>query len=388
MLKKLLILFTVCAFLGGTGQALGIRPRPKAKARHTHTSRSTKKKSSTLQKRREDSFAKSTTIQQTHPRGAKLIDSRPYSSIFPEIQGVQNLYPHLGNHFNTPQQWADYILANQNRRVAARTLMAEQHWQELNNNFYSLYRQQQIHLAQEKEYGALLAQQIPPETQYILLGEAHEPVVLDTAIRFLTQLRAQQPEREIILLTEFLPEGTFLEAAGENWSKKPIMPDGKIHQYQQIFTVASRENMPVIGLEPSFVEENKHVLCGDSERKNFCNLWKTLEGTALRNERWLPIIRQQRQEHPNALFVIYAGAMHLAYRAPYSIGDALPPKQTFTALLLPYRLVKNQLDNLVSISPYDALCLERDIPASRFITFDKPYAKQVGFDARIFVENP
>lgn len=386
MLKKSFLLLMMCVFLGGTVQAYSIRPRPKAKPRHSTSLRSNKKKSATLQKRQEAAYAHSTHIQQTHPRGVALVDNNAYLSLSHNMEYPQHLYPHLSNYLTTPDQWANYMLASQNRRVAAQILRAEKRWQELEHNLYTLYQAQNPVYDSQENFVQILLRQIPQDTQYILLGEGHDPIVHGYISRFLSELRAQQPEREIILFTESLPETMYLEPAGPHAEANFIKINNQLHEHQDVFSAASRANIPVIGLEPEFVSENKDVLFADIPSKNSKLLWETLEGMAIRNERWLQHIEEQRKAHPQALFVIYAGAMHLAYQQPYSIGDALAPAPTYTALLLPYRIAKANHKNLPSISPYDAQCIERDIPPSRFITFDKPYAEQVGFDARIFLE--
>ncbi len=387
MFKKSLLLLLVCVFLGGiTSQAHGIHPRPKAKARHSTTHRATKKKSATLQKRQENAYAHSTHIQQTHPRGTALVDNHAYLSLSGNIEHPQRLYPHLSNYLTTPDQWTNYMLASQNRRVATQTLRAEKRWEEIERNLYTIYHAQNSVYDSQENFVQILAGQIPQDTQYILLGEGHDPIVHKQISRFLSELRAQQPEREIILFTESLPESMYLEPAGPNAEAPFIKINNHLHEHQDVFSAASKANITVIGLEPEFVPENKYVLFADIPSHHSKLLWQTLEGMAIRNEQWLQHIEGQRKEHPQALFVIYAGAMHVAYQQPYSIGDALAPAPTYTALFLPYRIVKENHKNLPAISPYDAQCLERDIPPNRFVTFEKPYAIQVGFDARIFLE--
>ena len=386
MFKKFLVLLLVCVFWGGPLQAHWIHPRPKAKARHSTSRRANKKKSATLQKRQGESYTHSTHVQQTHPRGAALVDNNAYLSLSNNLAHPQQLYPHLSTYLTTPDQWANYMLASQNRRVAAATLRADKRWKELERHFYTTYQAQHLVYDSQDKFVQILAGEIPPDTQYVLLGEGHEPIVHGYVSRFLSELRVQQPEREIILLTEFLPETMVIQPVGPEAEAPFIKIDNQLHQYQDVFTAASKNNITVVGLEPVFIPENKYVLLADIPSNHSKRLWETLEGTAIRNEYWLQIIEQQRREHPQALFVIYAGAMHLAYQQPYSIGDALAPAPTYTALLLPYRMVKENHRNLPSVSPYDAQCLERDIMPNRFITFEKPYAIQVGFDARIFLE--
>ena len=55
------------------------------------------------------------------------------------------------------------------------------------------------------------------------------------------------------------------------------------------------------------------------------------EAIRLRNKFWLEQIKYFRQQNPDAVFIIYAGAEHLSYSAPFSVGAQLPQQETFSA---------------------------------------------------------
>ncbi|MBR4592022.1 MAG: hypothetical protein IKO35_02300, partial [Elusimicrobiaceae bacterium] len=184
-----------------------------------------------------------------------------------------------------------------------------------------------------------LVEQIEPDTQYLLVGEEHGFREIQNAVGdLLVSLRRQMPEREIILFTEFWPEGLSTledDFYDENFVLTPayIKQVRRGSQYTKL--ISSREELkelPIVGLEPSFVAEpgssgrfvEKYNMSIEKFEKT--GLWATLEGVRLRNRAWLQTIRTYRQKYPNALFVVYAGSGHLSYDMPYSLGIALSEK--------------------------------------------------------------
>ncbi len=375
--KKYFLLFLTCLFLASGAQAqgrfIGLR------GKFTHLNRSHVSASNTsllLQNRLKVSFAKAQQIQQVRPLEAELVASRPYTTLSKQIQQPQLLYPNMASFLTTPQQWTDYFLSNQNRRIQTETLRMERKLNDLTTHLFNLYSMRHRVLAEQDQYMRLLAQQIPADTQYLLLGESHHMLIRRYIADFLIQFRQQYPDKEIILLTEFLKEGPREESDWQ-FSEKHLAA---------VFNNARQLQIPVIGLEPPFVFENEKILLTGNNGYLAQHIWESLEGMALRNRRWIETIRQQRQEHPQALFIIYAGGGHLSYHQPYSLTNELPEQGVFHALLLPYSMTRNE-DGLSYISPYDHLIIEQDISPSRFIYFDKPQARAAGFDTRILLED-
>ncbi|MBO4675418.1 MAG: hypothetical protein J5601_04965 [Elusimicrobiaceae bacterium] len=184
-----------------------------------------------------------------------------------------------------------------------------------------------------------LAEQVPADTQYLLLGEIHMQGLQPYLADFIKHIRVRNPQREIILLTEFLPaRSTWTEESGQTinfddekdrWTAYMVMSN------DLVFTAAQEERMKLVGLERnevcSYDEINgKNLVEGVPQ-----SFWETVEGMRLRNERWLEVIEEYRQAHPDALFIIYAGSGHCEYYQPYSLGAALAGERTFVATVQP-----------------------------------------------------
>ncbi|MCQ2410592.1 MAG: hypothetical protein MJ053_03635 [Elusimicrobiaceae bacterium] len=163
---------------------------------------------------------------------------------------------------------------------------------------------------------AWLAQQIPEDTQYLLLGEIHNPFVMGHISPLMKELRVRFGDRRIILLTEFLEEGdsSTLEDPEKysGWFSTPLR--------QKIWTEAQANQISVFGLEPSVVYEHYSDFHFVSEYNHRENVWATNFGVDVRNHAWAKTIEQYHQENPDALIVVYAGINHLAYTSPFSLG--------------------------------------------------------------------
>lgn len=381
-MKKQILLFVLVCQLAAGAQAQGFGARLvrslTGRSATAAATRSTRQLSRLLERRAATAFEQARDIQLTHPAAQQLVDNDTYVSFYPPLENPQVIYPHMAGRLTTDAQWTNYVLANQNRRVAAQTLRAEQQLDDFYRAFPGLYAAQQTLDAPADDMLDAVAEQVTPDTQYLLLGEIHEMYVRPYVSHLLTRVRARHPEREIIFLTEFLPEGPRKES---DWMYRP-------DHLAAVFATASKLNMPVIGLEPNFVRRNEYVLLANVFKKDGIGLWASLEGVAVRNEQWLKTIRAQREEHPHALFIIYAGTGHLAYDKPYSIGKILAGPHTHTALLFPTNILE-KMPGLSYASLFDELCVQQDLEIKPFVQFNhKDHALQAGFDTRIFLEDP
>ncbi|MBO4675005.1 MAG: hypothetical protein J5601_02830 [Elusimicrobiaceae bacterium] len=332
--------------------------------------------SAMLQKRVETSFIKAFEMQQHFPLETKLLGTYPFQSIQDIPATASQLYPEMTSCLTTEQQLADYILSNQNRRLIPEIFHMEQLWNYLKIHFSDLYIAQHTISAEQDQYMYHLTRQVPADTQYILLGEVHCTFLRQYIADFLIQLRQQYPNKEIVLLTEFLKEGPKTQA---EWQTAPA-------GLSTVFNTAQQLQIPVVGLEPNFVSKTEtQIILGGNSLHYDQTLWITLEGLAIRNRRWMQIIQQQYKIHPDALFVIYAGSGHLSYYQPYNISHILPPEKTFSILLLPQDLTRS-MNGLFEVSPFDQLLINKNIPPYPFVSFDKAYTNWVGFDVRIFLE--
>ncbi|MCQ2411177.1 MAG: hypothetical protein MJ053_06960, partial [Elusimicrobiaceae bacterium] len=277
--------------------------------------------SRTLRERVNTSYQKALETQKKYPDlfVNDAIDSGPSASLFPRgvYHPAQRLYPNAPFLKHSPKNLANYFLASENRhiiRLAPQLDALQQSWEENIANF----QQAQLHWtgAQEQDMHWLVTQQIPRSTSYLLVGEHHnEPNIYHKVAQLLRELRLQQPEREIVLLTEYYPTSDALKAI----LPKTILPK----ELAQVRQAATENNISIVGLEPSFsipdsfdrmryttVHRNKNSMTY-SYHEELQNIWVSLEGMRLRNASWLTTIEQYRQQHPDALFIVYGGDGHI-----------------------------------------------------------------------------
>ncbi|MBR4682055.1 MAG: hypothetical protein IKP06_01960 [Elusimicrobiaceae bacterium] len=224
-----------------------------------------------------------------------------------------------------------------------------------------------------------LAERVTEKTKYFLIGERHGHFEITNAVAtWLRILRSQQPRREIFLFTEFLPEGQIWHQDFAEDMFKPKL---------SVFSTAEALNISVIGLEPGFVKDAEciSVKCinafgWQTER----NIWMTLEGIRLRNERWMQVIQEYRAKHPDALFIIYGGGGHMKYTSPHSIGRQLAGEHTQVALIYPRTVYTLEGSLTAAVDDFDYVTTLH-FP-QRVLWWDNPVAAMLaGFDIRVKV---
>ena len=195
-------------------------------------------------------------------------------------------------------------------------------------------------------------------------------------------LRFRQPNREILLFTEFLPENKI-------WGKtidEPLLP-----LHKTIWRAATAANIPVIGMEPEFVEKSidatvNYRLAFGGYEEEFA--WATIEGARLRNKRWLETLRAYRKNHPNALFVIYTGAGHVEYTEPYSLGRELAGENTLVAEIYP-RVIRSEYGRGKDFLIDDFDVMTQGAFPQRILWFADPaIAQRAGFNIRVKIPTP
>ena len=228
----------------------------------------------------------------------------------------------------------------------------------------------------------IMLERTPKNIDYLLLGEEHDiPEISALLVRFLRQYRAQNPERKIFFLTEFLPKGSLKTLKLKDM--KAWDPD-----YGKVMQAAVKQGMSVRGLEPRavyFAFSDVQTTGEDygvpmSER---VSLMATPEGLHLRNREWMADIKALRKRHPDALFIIYAGAEHLDYGAPFSIGSQLPKDKTFLISMMlrdAESPAATDLLNFVGKKKYPFL-------TQKVLTWNDPaLCRAAGFDLRLSVD--
>lgn len=284
-----------------------------------------------LEKRVAQTYKKAKQVQEQLPSNRYVIMGEPIKKITKteELEPTE-LYP--GNEFlkNSAQTGA-YLVTRNNRLFIQEMQRMKKIWAQIDEN---LPRLQEEALATKQPQNPInwLAEIIPPQTTQLFIGEAHGySEIHESVAQLMKNLRRQSADREIILFTEFLPEN-FTWSTHSKTTRIPEI----FHKYFPIWEQALQENIKVVGLElPAAVDDECTVHCFD--RKGVVmkqTVWATLEGVRLRNEWWQKTLAQYRAQHPQALFVVYAGADHVMYNRPFTLANN-PQERPFVAILYP-----------------------------------------------------
>ncbi|MBR4682387.1 MAG: hypothetical protein IKP06_03690 [Elusimicrobiaceae bacterium] len=264
-------------------------------------------------------------------------------TVSPEV-----LYPQAP-FLQNQEQLGLYFLAQNNR--------AQSHWYPKLVTWYQEivrrlddFKKNQLSITHpiEKDV-SWIAQQLPEDISYLLLGECHYlPDIPKNVTELISYIhKVLQPEREIIVLTEFLPEIVTWGYSG---------PVSTWEIYTNLWKSLEEMGIPIIGMESDFTfnDFNSKIVSSEPEiatesyyakileNKDTDKILDTsqqaassLEGIRLRNAHFMQIIQQTRQNHPDALFIIYTGGGHVEYSYPYSLGDALAGPTTRVISLSP-----------------------------------------------------
>ena len=359
MYKKI-SLFLMCSLLAGAVQA---GPGPRRFARKAKAVLNRQSVTHTLKARVKNSYqnAIQATRQLSDQNYFSFFEETPVKKFVHLNQQVpfpaEEIYPQAP-FLTTNRQTSLYLQAKINREIL-KTIAHTQQWADRVHEHQLDFEHAHVPITHRPEEDvAWLARQIPDDTLYLLLGEVHNiPEVSPTINQLIRTLRKQQPEREIFLFTEFI------------FHKSHVVVNECYDDFFADLESDTALDIPIIGLEPDFAEENIYLRGGKYRE----NLWKTDEGIRLRNEYWLNIINQYRKENPNALFIIYAGLYHTEYHCPYSLGNVLQGPNTFAVSFVTEAITL----------PFDYLT-KINFLFDRILQFnDKELSRLAGFDVRI-----
>ncbi len=253
-------------------------------------------------------------------------------------------------------------------------------------------------LKQPKDPLRFVTHRITPSINYLLVGDIHGfPETKQALSSLLTRLRKKYPNKEIVMLTEFLPQGFVWQGQVPlNYDRNAsYVPGFEKNGYISLWDEALKQNIPTVGMES--------VTTCASSRENYFNLadinaigqrlpiFASAIGVKYRNEQFMEIIRFLRDKNPDALFVIYAGSGHLTYNAPFSLAEELKKEETFTLIISPS---PQKMEEVLNISPQQSSALH---PLRQYITKgnfpqkflywkDPSLAQIAGFDAYIQLE--
>ncbi|MCQ2410582.1 MAG: hypothetical protein MJ053_03570 [Elusimicrobiaceae bacterium] len=375
MWKRYFILLISCVLLtsGAWAQKSGFRQL--AKTFTTYPART--KVSGTLAQRVERSY-QTATLSHLRNQGQSPFYFPPTYHMQPLLNvDPATLYPDVP-FLATSAQLSNYFLSRNNSMIS-NAISAQQHLiSELNAHSQDIRRASRSVL--EGEEINFLVHQIPENTSYLLVGEHHDVFSIYIHISLLiTKLSKKFRNRPIILLTEFLPENVLFQPS--------IV-------YTPVLDIAHKLGIPVVGLEPAFVDENACLLFSTKQFDNMPrDIWVSPEGVRLRNEHWATYItnlRQRLEEHwsPNAqspLFIIYTGAGHNDYSELHSLSSLLPQEDTFSVAFFPTYFTVDDGTIIYETSRFDLLTGGKFAKETVLHFKDRSLAKLAGHDIRIKV---
>ncbi|MBQ8032544.1 MAG: hypothetical protein IJ266_01100 [Elusimicrobiaceae bacterium] len=346
-----------------------------------------------LERRAAASFKKAAVQQSTlnHER-AFTIGEPIHHVLHPTTLDPKLIYPN-NPLLTTPRQTAHYMTARNNRLFLNERRRVEKLWAQIDEQL-PRFQQAAKETPQPQQPINWLAKQISPQINYLFVGEVHGYKEIRHSVQeLLTALRAEQPNREIFLFTEFLPEELHYQSH-QDANNVPIY----LHQHLPIWEQAIEENISVIGLEPDFIVEDDCDVFFLNRKGQYRkeSTWATLEGVRIRNERWNSLLKQYRKQHPDALFIVYTGSGHSLYNYPFTLSTQYPQQNTYVVTFSPDKHLKLTGGNSMFSAaqyvptnytgPLEKLLPNIGFPQPILQLKDHSLTQLAGFDVRIKVQ--
>ena len=243
---------------------------------------------------------------------------------------------------------------------------------------------------------AWVANSIPADTNNLYLALSADALALQSLRRIFPALRQAMPQREIIVLTSYLPEGHVWQSARDMQviGTMPMAQRLERSYYADVWNKLEELDIPVVGLEPEFVggaldmsgqREGIFEYTDPQSGKEvpYQSVYDhTLQGQLIRQAHWQRVAKQYRAQHPDALLVVVTWMDAVLYTNPTEFVGQLPGKNFVAELLSEFRddlleytlkdigqpvrlpdYVRWQTPQLVQASGYD---LRAKFPASLF----------------------
>ena len=231
-----------------------------------------------------------------------------------------------------------YFLAESNRLYIQHLRQAQEFWPVFNEAIPRFYEEAESIVQPEETQEAMVqwaAAQIPANVKVLGIGEWHGYREIPTFLAdLLEKIDAQMEEqgRKVILFTEFLVNPN---TSGPLFGGFVNCPYG--HYYRAVWNRARHLDIKVVGLEDQYVRSNLSNVQGYGGENSTFTLrrWAAMDGVRIRNEHWSTLLQKYREENPDALFIIYAGAGHLLYNHPFSLLAQFNKEETFMLNLVP-----------------------------------------------------
>ena len=336
-----------------------------------------------LSKRVQTSFERASVVQQHFPdlRLKAYVPSKSTSQF--TMAKPQDIYPEA-TFLTTQKQLSDYFLAQNNRAFIDIYPKLQESQKQILLHEEKLQSQKITPQHPQENDMSWLAQQLTSNIRYFFIGETHgHPEIQEAIANLLREVRRQFPQQKIFLFTEFLLDGQVLP------QENPVIP---LKKYIPVWETALQEQITPVGLEPvalgpspkeaQLTYQSKDGFLGMSTAHK-STIRGSLEGMRLRNRHWQTVLDRYRQEYPDALFIIYAGAWHVEYNHPYAVSTALnlDPAEAFEVSLYP-SVNLNSFDCNTLTSTLDKITGGR-FP-ERVLKFEDPdLTRLIGFDVQI-----
>ena len=297
----------------------------------------------------------------------------------------QDLYPEV-SFLTTNKQAGNYLLARNNRSVPSLLAAEKQRFEEIQQHFNEFKKG--VKSVLEGEEINWIVSQIPDKTSCLFLGEHHSEGynIQDSRIAIadvLTALRARYPQRPMVLFTEFLPEGEILGNTISQFDPNVLL---------FVSQAAQNATIPLIGLEPDFVWNNRNSTAGVRGTKFQIPTWALAEGVLLRNKRWSTLmsnLRHRFNENPelqDALFIVFAGNGHTEYGMAHSLTAMLPDEKIFSVSFYPTYLTNKQGECDYVTSHFDVMTQGFFAEEKTLLFKDPQLAQLAGFNIRYKTE--
>lgn len=241
-------------------------------------------------------------------------------------------------YLHTPKQTRLYLIARENRLYIRETKrFYQERLPKLKENLPRL--RDGIYPELPNNPLRFVTRAIPKQVNTIGIGEVHGFKDIRKFIaQFLPEVRKTHPNQEIFLFTEFAIKGREYSA-----DSLALISDA---ERGEIWRAATDNHMKIVGLEPKEVMQdysllnvhlgrNAYFLMSTPEGIRRLPFFASANGIKWRNDAFLQTIQAYRAQHPDALFIIYAGDAHVNTRFPFAITQAFNPEETFVISLRP-----------------------------------------------------
>lgn len=191
---------------------------------------------------------------------------------------------------------------------------------------------------------------LPEKVDFIFAGEIHDqPRVQKEVLAFIRAAMKKYPNRPVYVATEFALDADNDSTQIATVAQELMLLKSKEEMWEMlgysfygapVFLPLLEEGVTVVGLEPQNYLLDKIELEAGLTPETFAQIHglygayaSSESGVALRNKIWAQHLLRLKQEHPDALIIIYCGAGHVAYQLKNSL-TALLNEKLFVALFL------------------------------------------------------